>query len=108
MLKHYYLENLLQNYEITTTNSRDWKVYSKLSKKYIGTKLKTRHTGLRLRYDNRYYTFTLHHLLALLYIPKPFGEQLIVHHIDKDPTNNSLSNLIWLDKESHKSVHDIG
>lgn len=35
----------------------------------------------------------------------PYGYH--VHHIDKNPTNNSLNNLIAIPEEFHKELHDL-
>ena len=46
----------------------------------------------------------IHQLVAQAFIPNPNG-YAVVHHIDEDPTNNCVENLMWIDKEEHINLH---
>jgi len=88
------------NYTIT----RDGKVYSKISKKFLKPVPVSKHW----KYENYVLYYDVqkkksqgtHQLLAQAYIPNP-NNLPIVDHIDKDPTNNSLDNLRWRDKSGN-------
>lgn len=45
---------------------------------------------------------TVHRLIALTFIPNPDNLET-VDHIDEDKTNNSVSNLRWMDRGENKS-----
>ncbi len=88
------------NYTIT----KDGKVFSKLSNKYLKPNPPTKHW----KYERYVLYYAVqkkteqgtHQLLAQTYIPNP-DNLPIVDHIDKDPTNNSLENLRWRDKSGN-------
>ncbi len=46
----------------------------------------------------------VHILVAKTFIPNPNG-YTNVHHIDEDPTNNMVENLMWMDESEHKAMH---
>ena len=46
----------------------------------------------------------VYRLVADTWLIKPQGKN-IVHHIDNDGKNNSVNNLIWVDKEEHYKIH---
>lgn len=47
---------------------------------------------------------TIHQLVAQAFIPNPNNYD-VVHHIDEDPTNNKVENLMWMDRSEHQSMH---
>lgn len=47
---------------------------------------------------------TVHKLVADAFIPNPENKPEI-HHIDGDPTNNRVSNLLRVTKEEHDALH---
>lgn len=47
----------------------------------------------------------VHTLVAKLFIEKPVLSDFEVHHIDEDPKNNNVSNLVWLTKSQHDKIH---
>lgn len=62
-----------------------------------------------------YYTVTLsnnkrtihkgiHYWVALAFIPNPENKPE-VHHIDKNPTNNCVENLMWVTRKEHADLH---
>ncbi|MBQ1582834.1 MAG: HNH endonuclease [Prevotella sp.] len=46
----------------------------------------------------------VHQLVAMAFIPNP-ENKAEVHHIDRDRTNNSVDNLMWVTPEEHKLIH---
>lgn len=46
----------------------------------------------------------IHILVAQAFIPNPENKQ-IVHHIDKNPTNNNVDNLMWCTPKEHMGMH---
>lgn len=46
----------------------------------------------------------VHVLVAKTFIPNPNGYTNI-HHIDENPTNNFVENLMWMDESEHKAMH---
>ena len=46
----------------------------------------------------------VHRLVAEAFIPNPHGYD-IVHHIDHNPSNNRVENLVWMSKEEHDAIH---
>lgn len=49
-------------------------------------------------------TIPIHKLVAEAFIPNPNG-YTVVHHIDHDPSNNKVENLVWMDKNEHNKMH---
>lgn len=56
----------------------------------------------------------VHRIVAIAFIETPEKykdiplKKLDVHHIDKNPHNNSVDNLMWMTKEEHLSHHHSG
>lgn len=72
---------------------------------YITPKIKKYHSGRKngktifyhgasLRKDGKYYNKQIHRLVAEAFIDNP-NNLPCVNHIDRDPTNNTVSNLEW-------------
>ena len=55
--------------------------------------------------DNKVTQVTTHHLVAEAFLPNPSGYS-VVHHIDEDPRNNKVENLMWMSVEDHRALHD--
>lgn len=55
---------------------------------------------IQLTIENKPYSFCLHKLLAEYFIPNPEHKR-VVHHIDGNPKNNSLDNLMWVTQEEN-------
>ena len=56
------------------------------------------------KYKSKKYSFKLHHVLAMCFIPNP-DNLPAVHHIDGNRKNNSLENLIWVSEDEHRILH---
>ena len=46
----------------------------------------------------------IHQLVAQAFIPNP-NNYTIVHHIDDNPSNNCVENLVWMSDEEHRRLH---
>ena len=46
----------------------------------------------------------VHRLVAMMFIPNPLNKP-IVHHLDHDPNNASVDNLVWVTVEEHFEYH---
>lgn len=49
----------------------------------------------------------VHYVVALAWFPEKLGPDKQIHHVDRDPNNNSVDNLVVLDKEAHKKLHQL-
>lgn len=49
----------------------------------------------------------LHKWIAKAFIPNPHNYD-VVHHIDHNPQNNRIENLMWISKQDHFSLHNSG
>ena len=74
--------------------SEDGDVYSYNSKRFIIPYLDQGYYKVMLTRDGKQYQKRVHRLLAETFIPNP-NNLPFVDHIDRDKTNNSLSNLRW-------------
>jgi len=88
-------------YIVTT----DGTVYSSKSRKYLS--LKTHNSGyISVSLSNKgKKDFYIHVLVAILYLPKIPGKN-VVNHIDRDKSNNKLINLEWV-TSSENTLHAI-
>jgi hypothetical protein len=63
---------------------------------------------VKMRKDGKYYTKTVHKLVALHFLSKE-TENLIVNHKDGDKTNNFVDNLEWItNSENIKHAYESG
>ena len=46
----------------------------------------------------------MHQLVAQAFIPNPNNYE-VVHHIDHNPENNRIDNLVWMSREEHTKLH---
>lgn len=93
---------------------RDVEIPSKLGKLYIRhqkEKIKAPHRNNNgyIIYDlcknNETKSFLIHQLVAQVFIPNPNGYD-VVHHKDENLENNSVENLLWMNDELHRALHD--
>ena len=49
----------------------------------------------------------IHVLLAKAFIPNPENKEC-VHHINGDPLDNRLENLMWVTRSQHRAIHNEG
>lgn len=90
-------------YEGLYTIDTDGNVYSYKSKRYIkGGLLSSGHRVVCLRKDGEPKMKGVHRLVAIAFIPNP-DDLPIVHHIDGNPQNNTVSNLKWCTQK--ENVH---
>lgn len=94
----------------------DWKVFSNKNgelKEKEGSIGERGHILYCLYTDGKRVGKHLHVLIAMVFIPIPQellegGEKLHVHHIDHNPLNNAISNLIWMTASEHRRLHKKG
>jgi len=80
----------------------DGRVYSKKYKRFLKPYLnKDGYYKVDLVKDGKKKTFRIHRLFALYYLPLVDGKD-IVDHIDRDKTNNDISNLRWVNHSENK------
>ena len=60
------------------------------------------HVGLYVGGEER--TYKVATLVATAFCPNALNKE-VIHHIDKEVSNNSASNLIWVTKQQHKDLH---
>lgn len=64
-----------------------------------------KHQSLCLWEGGKQQMYYIHRLVAEAFIPNP--ENLpVVHHIDHNPLNNRVDNLMWMSKEDHDKLHE--
>ena len=82
-----------EKYSITL----DGKIFSRMNNEFKSTPIGTRgYLIVTLSLNGVKKQFNVHRLVALHYIPNPYGHR-IVNHIDGDKTNPDVSNLEWVD-----------
>ena len=74
--------------------SEDGEVYSYRLKRFLKTTLDKGYYRVSLTKDEKSCLKFIHRLIAETFIPNPDNHPF-VDHIDRDPKNNSLSNLRW-------------
>lgn len=64
-----------------------------------------KHQAVCLCENGKGQMYFVHRLVAEAFIPNP--ENLpVVHHIDHNPLNNRVDNLMWMSKEDHDKLHN--
>lgn len=64
------------------------------------------HLFVSLWKDTSFKRFKIHRLVAEAFISNPNNYE-IVHHIDHNPENNRVDNLVWMDKREHQALHNV-
>lgn len=106
-IKDITLQGVKKGYKVSDTG----KVYG-----IFGRELKCKKKGKRISVtlrtiDNTQKFYQVSRLVALVFCNRAKNlsdipiEELEVHHIDKNPSNNSKDNLLWLTKEEHLLIH---
>lgn len=65
---------------------------------------------ISIHYDNRPYfmNIQIHRIMMYTYYEYRDGHKWDIHHIDKNPLNNKLNNLIYLTHAEHTKIHNNG
>lgn len=84
-----------QNYLIY----EDGKIFSKKSNKFLkSAKNKNGYLQVNLWNNNKFMKFYIHRLIALHYVNNPDPDKYkIVDHLDRNKSNNNITNLRWVD-----------
>lgn len=77
------------------------KIYSQY---YNGTKCRYKMVGLSFRGRSAEF---VHYIVSLAWMPELLGEGKEIHHCDLNTQNNSVDNLVVLDREVHKKIHKL-
>lgn len=64
------------------------------------------HLQVKFYKEGTYRFFQIHRLVADAFLPNPNGYN-VVHHIDHNPRNNIVENLVWIESEGHNKLHNI-
>ena len=93
----------IPGYEGLYTIDTEGKVYSYKSKRYLtGGTLVYGHKTVILSKNGKVKMHLVHRLVAEAFIPNP-NNLPVVHHIDENPQNNTVSNLQWCTQK--ENVH---
>ena len=74
--------------------TKDGKIYSKPSKKFISSRVNGKHIYVTLYENGAKKDFSLSHIVAKAYIENIHNQPYVIHK-DNDHTNNKFSNLEW-------------
>lgn len=66
---------------------------------------KGNHQAVTLCENGKQMKYLVHRLVADAFIPNP-DNLPICHHIDHNPMNNRVDNLMWMSKEDHDKLHE--
>ncbi|MDD4931715.1 MAG: HNH endonuclease [Candidatus Colwellbacteria bacterium] len=80
--------------------SRKGEIYDFEKKRFVVSFLHQEYFMIHLSKEGKQFQKRLHVLLAIAYIPNPKNKKY-VDHIDRDPTNNDLSNLRWVTRQEN-------
>ena len=92
-------------YQVSNTGKVKSLHYRGTDKQEILTPINNSHNRLQINLYGREKSFpSIHVLVAQHFIPNPENKP-IVHHIDHNPLNNNVNNLMWVTEEEHKALH---
>lgn len=67
---------------------------------------KDEHLRIELRNNGTRETQLVHVLVAKAFVPNPQNKD-VVHHIDRNPKNNNIENLVWMSRNEHDKLHKV-
>lgn len=94
----------LKNYRIYS----DGRIWSKTKKRFLKYEVTgTGHFQVELQRNGKPYHVRVHRLIFETFVrPLNIGE--IVHHLDHNPANNDVSNLVDMKRSEHTAMHNVG
>lgn len=61
---------------------------------------------IELHQDGKMIRIFIHRLVAMLFVPNPDNKtKTEIHHIDGNPLNNNMNNLMWVSPIEHRKLH---
>lgn len=75
--------------------TKEGQVFSHTIGKFLKPTITEGYCRVTLSFNSKAYTFSIHRLVALYFIPNP-QQYPEVNHIDNNPSNNDVSNLEWV------------
>lgn len=79
------------------------KCYNTKTKKYLQGSIKRGYRVYEIRYNNKKYEYLAHRLVALYFLPRNEGKD-VVNHKDGNKLNNCLNNLEWVTMQEN-NIH---
>lgn len=86
------INNVEWNYEVSNLG----RVRNKLSKKLLTTSKRGNYLGVSLQYEQKRYTYLVHRLVAIAFIPNDDETKTCVNHKNHNPIDNKVENLEWI------------
>lgn len=87
-------------YDKLTHTQIKWEIYNTRGRIY-------KYPVVILKNNDKELRFPIHHLVADHFIPNPFQKH-VVHHYDRNPMNNHISNLRRCTNTEHATYHSLG
>lgn len=86
----------------------DGRIWSVFYKRFLTpTPTKTGHYQIELQRNHKPCYIRVHRLIYETFV-RPLKKGEIVHHIDHNPANNDVSNLVAMKRSDHTRMHDQG
>lgn len=96
----YQIDDTGKVYSKTTGKEVCWEIYNTSGRKYV-------YPVVVLEKDTKQLRWVIHHLVADHFIPNPKHKK-VVHHYDRNPMNNNVTNLRRCTKAEHATYHCLG